>query len=89
MPVLVTPLRQRRRIISYPLVVRLMLAMTLMPAASYCEALARIAGLLAEHPVHPRMPRPDGEGDHAVAAAGPGRPDGRHPLPGGRTAGRR
>ena len=42
--------RQRRRIMSYPLVIRLMLAMTLMPGASYCEALARVAGLLADVP---------------------------------------
>ena len=42
--------RQRRRIMSYPLVIRLMLAMTLMPDASYREALARLAGLLADIP---------------------------------------
>ena len=42
--------RQRRRIMSYPLVIRLMLAMALMPDASYCEALARLAGLLAGVP---------------------------------------
>ena len=42
--------RQRRRIISYPLVIRLMLAMALMPDASYCESLARLAGLLADIP---------------------------------------
>ena len=42
--------RQRRRIMSYPLVIRLMIAMTLMPDASYCEALARLAGLLADVP---------------------------------------
>jgi hypothetical protein len=42
--------RERRRIMSYPLVIRLMLAMTLMPDASYCEALARVAGLLADVP---------------------------------------
>ena len=40
--------RQRRRIMSYPLVIRLMLAMTLMPDDSYCEALTRVAGLLAD-----------------------------------------
>jgi hypothetical protein len=39
--------RQRRRIMSYPLVIRMMMAMTLMPDGSYCEALARLAGLLA------------------------------------------
>jgi hypothetical protein len=42
--------RQRRRIMSYPLVIRLMLAMGLMQDASYCEALARLAGLLADIP---------------------------------------
>ena len=42
--------RQRRRIMSYPLVIRLMLAMTLMPDASYCESLARLGGLLADIP---------------------------------------
>ena len=42
--------RQRRRIMSYPLVIRLMLAMTLMPDASYCDALRRLAGLLADVP---------------------------------------
>ena len=42
--------RQRRRIMSYPLVMRLMIAMTLMPDASYCEVLARLAGLLADIP---------------------------------------
>jgi len=42
--------RQRRRIMSYPLVIRLMIAMTLMPGASYREALASLAGLLADIP---------------------------------------
>ena len=42
--------RQRRRIMSYPLVIRLMIAMTLSPDGSYCEALARLAGLLADIP---------------------------------------
>jgi hypothetical protein len=42
--------RQRRRIMSYPLVIRLMIAMTLMPDASCCEALARLAGVLADIP---------------------------------------
>jgi hypothetical protein len=39
--------RERRRIMSYPLVIRLMIAMALMPDGSYCESLARLAGLLA------------------------------------------
>ena len=43
--------RQRRRIMSYPLVIRLMIAMTLMPDASYCQALRRLAGLLADIPL--------------------------------------
>jgi hypothetical protein len=42
--------RQRRRLMSYPLIIRLMIAMTLMPDASYCEALARLTGLLADVP---------------------------------------
>jgi hypothetical protein len=42
--------RQRRRIMSYPLVIRLMIAMGLMPDASYGESLARLAGLLADVP---------------------------------------
>jgi Insertion element 4 transposase N-terminal len=42
--------RQRRRIMSYPLVIRLMIAMTLIPDASYCQALAKLAGLLADVP---------------------------------------
>jgi hypothetical protein len=35
---------------SYPLVIRLMIAMTLQPDASYCQALAKLAGLLADIP---------------------------------------
>ncbi len=42
--------RDRRRLISYSLVIRLMLAMSLMPDASYGEVLARVAGLLADVP---------------------------------------
>jgi hypothetical protein len=42
--------RQRRRLMSYPLVIRLMIAMALMPDASYGEALARLVGLLADVP---------------------------------------
>jgi Insertion element 4 transposase N-terminal len=42
--------RQRRRIMSYPLVIRLMITMTLTPGSSYCEALAKLAGLLADIP---------------------------------------
>ena len=42
--------RQRRRIMSYPLVIRLMIAMVLMPDGSYCEALGCLPGLLADIP---------------------------------------
>jgi hypothetical protein len=42
--------RDRWRIMSYPLVIRVMLAMVLMPGSSYGEALARVAGLLADVP---------------------------------------
>ena len=42
--------RERRRIMSYPLVIRLMIAMALTPDGSYCESLARLAGLLADIP---------------------------------------
>ena len=42
--------RQRRRLMSYPLVIRLMIAMTLMPDACYGEAMSRLAGLLADIP---------------------------------------
>ena len=41
---------QRRRIMSYPLVIWLMIGMALMPGASYREALARLAGVLADIP---------------------------------------
>ena len=64
--------RQRRRIMSYPLVIRLMIAMTLMPDASYCEALATPGRAARGRPVRPGMARPDGEGGHGLAAAGPG-----------------
>jgi hypothetical protein len=47
-------LRQRqRRLMSYPLVIRLMIAIILMPDGSYCQALARLAGLLADIPFTP------------------------------------
>ena len=42
--------RQRQRLMSYPLVIRLVLAVTLMPGSSYPEALAKVAGLLADIP---------------------------------------
>ncbi len=42
------PRRRRRRIMSYPLVIRLMTAMSLMPDAGYREVLSRLAGLLAD-----------------------------------------
>jgi hypothetical protein len=53
--------RQRRRIMSYPLVIRLMIAMTLMPDASYGESLARLTGLLADIPSALEWHVPGGE----------------------------
>jgi hypothetical protein len=44
------PLRERRRLLSYPLVIRLVIAMTLLPASSYSEAMRALAGLLADVP---------------------------------------
>ena len=43
-------LRERRRLMSYPLVIRLVIAMTLLPASSYAEAVRALAGLLADVP---------------------------------------
>ena len=73
--------RRRRRIMSYPLVIRLMLAAGLMPDASYCEALARLAGLLADVPFALEW--------HGLAGAGAGGPDGGPVLAGGRAADQR
>ena len=44
------PLRERRRLMSYPLAVRLVIAMTLLPASSYSDAMRTLAGLLADVP---------------------------------------
>ena len=42
--------RERRLVMSYPLVIRLVIAMTLLPGASYSEAARVLAGLLADVP---------------------------------------
>jgi len=42
--------RERRRLMSYPLAIRLVIAMTLLPGASYAEAMRVLAGLLADIP---------------------------------------
>jgi hypothetical protein len=44
------PLRERRRLLSYPMVIRLVIAMTLLPQASYAGAARTLAGLLADVP---------------------------------------
>jgi len=44
------PLRKRRRLLSCPLVIRLVIAMTLLPCSSYSEAMRTVAGLLADVP---------------------------------------
>ncbi|MGH3411277.1 MAG: hypothetical protein ACRDRJ_53570 [Streptosporangiaceae bacterium] len=43
-------LRERRRLMSYPLAVRLVIAMTLLPGSSQAEAMRTLAGLLASIP---------------------------------------
>jgi hypothetical protein len=43
-------LRERRRLMSYPLAIRLVIAMTLLPASSQAEAMRTLAGLLADIP---------------------------------------
>ena len=58
--------RQRRRIMSYPLVIRLMIAMTLSPEGR--TAGAGQAGRAARgHPVRPGLARPYGESGHGLA----------------------
>ena len=44
------PLRERRRLLSYPMVIRLVIAMTLLPGSSYAGAARVLAGLLADVP---------------------------------------
>ena len=78
--------RQRRRLMSYPLVIRLMIAMTLMPDASYCEALARLAGLLADVPFALEWHVPAGKVVSKLAAAGASGRDGGPVLAGSRAA---
>ena len=55
------PLRRRRRLLSYPLVIRLVIAMTLLPAASCAEAVRTLAGLLAGVPFTLRWHAPTGK----------------------------
>ena len=81
--------RQRRRLMSYPLVIRLMLAAGLMPDASYSEALARLAGLLADIPFALEWHVPTEKGGHGLADAGPTGHAGIPVLAGGRAAHRR
>jgi hypothetical protein len=42
--------RERRRLLSCPLVIRLVIAMTLLPGSCYAEAMRTLAGLLAGIP---------------------------------------
>ena len=72
---------------SYPLVIRLMIGMALMPDASYCEALTRLAGLLADIPFALQWHVPTEKVVTAWRVAG--RPDGGPVLAGGRAADRR
>ena len=80
--------RQRRRIMSYPLVIRLMSRWPwcrTRRTARPCPPCRAAGG----HPVHPGMARPDRESRHGLAAAGPRGRDGRHLLARGRAADRR
>jgi len=81
--------RQRRRIMSYPLVIRLMIAMTPMPDAPYREAAGPPGGAAGGHPVPAGMACPDGESGHGLAAAGAAGRDGIPVLAGRRAAHRR
>ena len=78
--------RQRRRIMSYPLVIRLMIAMTLMPGASLLRGAGPAGRAARRYPVHPGLAYPDGEGGDGLAAAGAAGPDGEPVLAGGRAA---
>ena len=53
--------RERRRLMSYPLVIRLVIAMTLLPGVSYAEAMRVLAGLLADIPFTPGWHVPAGK----------------------------
>ena len=81
--------RERRRLMSYPLVIRLMIAMTLMPDASYCESLARLAGLLADIPFALEWHVPTEKVVTDWRLLVPGGRDGGPVLAGGRAAHRR
>ena len=74
---------------SYPLVIRLMIAMALMPDASYCEALARLAGLLADVPFTLEWHVPTEKVITDWRLPVPAGRDGGHLLAGGRAAHRR
>ena len=82
------PAPQRRRILSCPFTIRLIIAMTLMPDAGYAEAACRLAGhllfrLIRRPPVRPAA----GPGRLTIAAGQPGnrqerrRPDRPGPRP--------
>jgi hypothetical protein len=77
--------RQRQRLMSYPLAIRLVIAMTLMPDSSYCEVLRKVAGLLADIPFIREWHVPT-ESGYKLAAADPGGRDGRDLLARGRAA---
>ena len=57
---------------SYPLVIRLVIAMTLLPGSSYAEAVRTLAGLLADIPFTLDWHVPTGKTVSGMAAADPG-----------------
>lgn len=61
--------RERRRLMSYPLVIRLVIAMTLLPGSSYSEAMRDPGRAARGHPVHPGLAHPHRENGHRMAAA--------------------
>jgi hypothetical protein len=79
---------QRRRLMSLPFTVRLVVAMTLMPDASYPEAVRRLAGHLADVAWVRGMARPGLGEPYGLAGAGAAVGDGGVVLGGGRAAGR-
>jgi hypothetical protein len=79
------PLRERRRLLSYPLVIRLVIAMTLMPRASYSEAARALVGLLVAVPFtrdwHVPAGKSIGEWRMLIPRGSPPRSSGAPPAP--------
>jgi hypothetical protein len=81
------PAPQRRRIMSLAFTMRLVVAMALMPEASYAGAIRRLAGLLAGMPWVQGVAHSDSQGGHRLARQGAAGGDGGAVLAGSRPAG--